>query len=165
MSEGSLTRLVILDVLQTCLSSMPAPSLAHFLLGFDLKKGVSKSQLQPPNIAGIRTPLHALLSLLTPSEPGVPTSNMRSSPHLVTACYKLLYTLVSSPVSSEPVLRYLRSSSYLTSQLATLGQLVVGGETVHNTRAAAWLLRSVALEIRVLSLTRQHSQLARMVKY
>ena len=51
MSEGSLTRLVILDVLQTGLSSMPAPSLAHFLLGFDLKKGVSKSQLQPPNIA------------------------------------------------------------------------------------------------------------------
>ena len=90
---------------------------------------------------------------------------MTSSPHLVTACYKLLYSLVSSPVTSEPVLRYLRSSSYPTSQLATLGQLLVAGQTVHNTRAAAWLLRSVALEIRVLSLTRQHSQLARMVKY
>ena len=163
-SDGSITKLVILDILQAGLSSMPAPSLSHFLLGFDLKKGISKSQLQPPNIAGIRTPLHAILSMLAPSEPGIPTSCLASSPHLVTACYKLIYTLVSSPVTSEPVLRYLRSSSYLTSQLATLGELMVPGDlTVHNSRAAAWLLRSVALEIRVLTTSRQHSQLARML--
>jgi len=45
--------------------TMPAPSLSHFLLGFNLKKGVSATQLESPHIAGIRTPLHAILSLLS----------------------------------------------------------------------------------------------------
>ena len=44
---------------------MPAPSLSHFLLGFNLKKGVSATQLESPHIAGIRTPLHTILSLLS----------------------------------------------------------------------------------------------------
>ena len=164
VTDGSMTKLVILDILQAGLSNMPAPSLSHFLLGFDLKKGISKSQLQPPSIAGIRTALHAILSLVAPAEPGVPTSSLSTSPHLVTACYKLVYTLVSSPLTSEPVLRYLRSSSYLTAQLATLGELMMPGDlSVHSSRAAAWLLRSVALEIRVLTVSRQHSQLARIL--
>ena len=82
---------------------------------------------------------------------------MLSSPHLVTAAYRLLYTLASSPVTSEPVLRYLRSSSYLPAQLATVGALLEPG-TVHNYRATSWLLKTVAVEIRVLAVSRQFSQ-------
>ena len=62
--DAAMTRLVILDMLQ-CGLTMPAPSLSHFLLGFNLKKGVSATQLESPHIAGIRTPLHAILSLLS----------------------------------------------------------------------------------------------------
>ena len=158
VDDGVMTRLVILDILQTGLS-MPAPSLSHFLLGFDLKKGVSKTQLESAHIAGIRSPLHTILSLLTPAEHGTPTLTLTTSPHLVTASYRLLYTLVSSPVSSEPVLRYLRSSSYLPAQLSTLGSLLEP-RTVHHYRATSWLLRTVAVEIRVLAVSRQFSQLA-----
>ena len=161
VDDSVMTRLVILDILQTGLS-MPAPSLSHFLLGFDLKKGVSKTQLESPHISGLRTPLHAILSLLAPAEHGSPTPLLASSPHLVTACHRLLFTLISSPVSSEPCLRFLRSSSYLPSQLATVGPMLAPG-SVHHLRAASWLLRSVAVELRVLAVSRQHSQLATLL--
>ena len=72
--DAVMTRLVILDMLQ-CGLTMPAPSLSHFLLGFNLKKGVSATQLESPHIAGIRTPLHAILSLLSPAEHGTPTTS------------------------------------------------------------------------------------------
>jgi len=158
----SATRLTILDLLQHGLS-MAAPSLSHFLLGFDLKKGVSRSQLQSPHVVGVRTPLHAILALLTPAEPGVPTPNLASSPQLVTACYRLIFSLVSNPTTSDPTLRYLRSfSSFLVSQLATITSLL-STPSVQSQRSAAWLLRSVAVEIRVLAAARQNSQLAKIL--
>ena len=165
--DAAMTRLVILDMLQ-CGLTMPAPSLSHFLLGFNLKKGVSATQLESPHIAGIRTPLHAILSLLSPAEHGTPTTTLASCPHLVTASYRLLFTLISSPVTSEPVLRYLRSSSYLAAQLATLGPLLTAppgscGPAVAQLRAASWLLRCVAVEVRVVAASRQHSQLATLL--
>ena len=165
--DAVMTRLVILDMLQ-CGLTMPAPSLSHFLLGFNLKKGVSATQLESPHIAGIRTPLHAILSLLSPAEHGTPTTTLASCPHLVTASYRLLFTLISSPVTSEPVLRYLRSSSYLAAQLATLGPLLTAppgscGPAVAQLRAASWLLRCVAVEVRVVAASRQHSQLATLL--
>ena len=70
-----------------------------------------------------------------------------------------MFTLISSPVTSEPVLRFLRSSSFLASQLATIVPLL-SPASVHHCRAASWLLKSVAVEIRVLASSRQHSQLA-----
>ena len=137
----------------------------HFL---SRKKGVSATQLESPHIAGIRTPLHAILSLLSPAEHGTPTTTLASCPHLVTASYRLLFTLISSPVTSEPVLRYLRSSSYLAAQLATLGPLLTAppgscGPAVAQLRAASWLLRCVAVEVRVVAASRQHSQLATLL--
>jgi len=158
----SATRLTILDLLQQGLS-MAAPSLSHFLLGFDLKKGVSRSQLQSPHVVGVRTPLHSVISLLTPAEPGVPTPNLASSPQLVTACYRLIFTLVSNPTTSDPTLRYLRSSSsFLVSQLATITSLL-DTPSVQSQRSAAWLLRSVAVEIKMLAAARQNSQLAKIL--
>lgn len=163
VTEGtSATRLAILDLLQTGLN-MAAPSLSHFLLGFDLKKGVSRSQLQSPHVVGVRTPLHTILSLLAPSEPGVPTPTMVTNPMLVTASYRLIFTLISLPITSDPTLRYLRSSSsFLVSQLATITSLL-SSPSVQSQRSAAWLLRSVAVEIRVLAAARQSSQLAKIL--
>ena len=87
-SPGSgTTRLAVVELLQAGLL-MPAPSLAHFLLGFDLKKGVSRCQLQSPQVTGVRTPLHALLSLLAPPAPSLPPSSAISSPALLTAAYR-----------------------------------------------------------------------------
>jgi len=162
MEETSLTRLAILDLLQNGLN-MAAPSLSHFLLGFDLKKGVSRSQLQSPHVVGVRTPLHTILSLLSPAEPGVPTPTLVTNPQLVTASYRLIFTLVSHPLTSEPTLRFLRSSSsFLLSQLATITSLL-SSPSVQSQRSAAWLLRSIAVESRVLAAARQSSQLAKIL--
>ena len=96
-SPGSgTTRLAVVELLQAGLL-MPAPSLAHFLLGFDLKKGVSRCQLQSPQVTGVRTPMHALLSLLAPPAPSLPPSSAISSPALLTAAYRYK----NGPVAKE----------------------------------------------------------------
>lgn len=156
------TRVAVVELLQAGLA-MPAPSLAHFLLGFDLKKGVARCQLQSPGVTGVRTPLHALLTLLAPAAPGVPPPAATTAPSLLTAAYQLVFTLVSSPTTSEPVLRYLRSSSdFLCSSLACVTALLAPA-TVHAQRSAAWLLRAVAVEVRVLARGRQTGALAKVL--
>ena len=71
-NEPLASRLAIVELIQIGIN-MSAPTLGHFLLGFDIMN-VSQSQLQNPNIAGIRTPFHSILGLLTPQEPGVPSA-------------------------------------------------------------------------------------------
>ena len=137
------TRLAVMELLQAGLGMSP-PSLAHFLLGFDLKRGVSRSQLQSPAVVGVRNPLHAVLGLLTPPEPGTPSPTLFRAPHLATAAYQLLFTLVSSPVTSEPTLRYLRSScDFLPSQLACVTSLLEEGGS-QATRSVPLLIENVA---------------------
>ena len=49
---------------------LPAPTLTHFLLGFNLQKGISKSTLQPQGVLGaVRSPFHAIQSLLRLKSP------------------------------------------------------------------------------------------------
>ena len=45
--------MAVIELIQTGIN-MGAPTLAHFLLGFDVRKGVATSQLQNPAIIGIR---------------------------------------------------------------------------------------------------------------
>lgn len=160
--EHTAARLAVVDLLQAGLN-MPAPTLAHFLLGFDVRRGVAKTQLQSAAVCGIRTPLHAILMLLEPLEPGVPAALVSSAPVLATALYKLLYTLVSTPDTSEPTLRFLRSAyDFLPAQLACVTSLLER-EGLQSLRSAAWLLRSAAVELRVLNKTRQSSALAKLL--
>lgn len=160
--EYSSCRLAIVELLQKGLH-MGAPTLAHFLLGFDVRRGVAKTQLQSPSVAGIRTPLHAVLGLLTPEDPGVPAAVVSSSPVLATSLYKLTYTLVSNPETSDPTLRFLRSScDFLPSQLACVTN-ILEKEGIQSLRSVAWLLRSTAVELRVLMKTRQSGQLSKIL--
>jgi len=160
--EVTASRLAIVELLQAGLG-MAAPTFAHFLLGFDVRKGVSKSHLESPSIAGIRTPLHAILGLLNPEDPGVPAPVVGSSPTLATALYKLIYTLVSTPDTSEPTLRFLRSNGdFLPRQLACVTSLLER-EGVSSLRSVAWILRATAVELRILMKTRQSSQLNKIL--
>ena len=66
-----------------------------------------------------RTPLHAILGLLTPQDHGVPAALLQQHPSLATALYTLIYSLVSNAETYEPTLRFLRSScDFLCAQLA-----------------------------------------------
>ena len=162
--EPGATRLAILDVLRTGLS-MPSPSLAHFLLGFDLRRGVGRTELQNPSVAGIRTPLHAIVDLLSPTEPGSPAAVILAAPQLASAMFHLIFMLVSNPETAEPVLRFLRSAGrdFFAGQLACITAIVEQEGGVQSLRSAAWLLRATAVELRVLARTRQASQAARLL--
>jgi len=160
--DYSAARLAIIELLQTGLN-MASPTLAHFLLGFDVRRGVEQSQLQNPKIAGIRTPLHAILGLLSPEEPGVPAAIVSTAPALSTAMYKLIYTMVATPDTSDPILRFLRSScDFLPSQLACVTN-ILEKEGIHSMRSVAWLLKSTAVELRILMKSRQSSQLSKIL--
>ena len=76
---------------------------------------------------------------------------------------RLVFTLVSSPTTSEPSLRFLRSSAdFLASQLSALTSLLAL-PGVSSQRSAAWLLRSLAVEVRVLARGRQTGHLAKLL--
>ena len=89
---------------------LPAPTLTHFLLGFNLQKGIAKSTLQPQGVLGaVRSPFHAILSLLRPNNGELSTAFERQ-PNLVVASTKLIYNLCSNMATFEVTLRFLRSS-------------------------------------------------------
>jgi nuclear pore complex protein Nup205 len=160
--EPGATRLAILDLLRNGLN-MASPSLAHFLLGFDLRRGVARTELQSPSVAGIRTPLHAVIDLLTPGEPGTPAVVISRAPHLATAMYHLIFMLVSNPETSETVLRFLRSGrDFFASQLACITAML-DQDGIQSLRSAAWLLRATAVELRMLARTRLVSQMSKLL--
>jgi len=160
-NEPLASRLAIVELIQIGIN-MSAPTLGHFLLGFDIMN-VSQSQLQNPNIAGIRTPFHSILGLLTPQEPGVPSALLYRQPALATALYTLINSLVSNAETYEPVLRFLRSScDFLCSQLACITN-ILEREDIDSQRTVACMLRATAVEMRVLMKSRQKSQLCKIL--
>lgn len=163
-------RIAIVQLLLNGLDK-PAPSISHFLLGFDLKGIITRSTLQPPGVLGsIRTPFHSVLSLLRPSKPGFPPAALQRTPVLCEVCYKLVYHLSANPITSEPVLRYLRSSEdFLIGQLALLPLRDAMGNNgtpcnfVPITRAMSWLLKTVAVELKLVSNARMRSQVGLII--
>ncbi len=163
-SELSSARLAVVQLLLSGLDK-PSPSLAHFLLGFDLKRGVSRSTIQPPGVMGaIRTPLHAALSLLHPIDAKTSSSALRTAPQLCEAAYKLIYHLCANGQTSEPTLRYLRSSEeFLATQLSLLPLPEDVENFVYATKGISWLLKTVAIELKQVCTTRLRSQVALLI--
>ena len=98
------------------------------------------------------------------------------NPALAELCYKVLYQLCSNRELSTPTLRYLRNNhDFFLSQLARFPLSVSSlgnddtDETLLNSRQIsllhqqAWLLKSVAIELRMTSLTHQRSHTQRIV--
>ena len=171
------TRLAAIQLIQNCVN-YPGPSIAHFLLGFDLNN-ISGSTLKAPGTVGtIRSPLHAMLGLLQSHEMigNSAASNVRSFltrfPKTSEAITKLIYTLVSNHETTGPILRYLHSSDdFFMGQLSLLpieGQCSRRKEnrkhfSVESLRAQAWLLKSAAIELKGMCQTRLRSQLTQWI--
>jgi nuclear pore complex protein Nup205 len=156
-----LARIAIVELLLTGLDK-PSPSLSHFLLGFDVRKGVAGSTLQPPGMAGaIRTPFHAILSFLRPGM-GQPSTTMTTSPQLCETAFKLIYCLGANHQTSEPTLRYLRSTEdFLGTQLSLLPfSPDHPASSSSGLKGVSWLLKTVAIELKLVSTARMRSQVA-----
>ena len=125
--------------------------------------------LQDPGVLGFRTCLHSILSLVEHGQdPSNPIGCFYSNPKLAELCYKVLYQLCASRELSTPTLRYLRNNhDFFFSQLAWLpmkeGDGGVLDSEVSLLYQQSWLLRSVAVELRMTSLSNQRSHTQRIV--
>ncbi|XP_052238587.1 LOW QUALITY PROTEIN: nuclear pore complex protein Nup205-like [Dreissena polymorpha] len=160
------TRQHLLKLLISSLD-LPAPNLAHYLLGLRIRKPVSKTNLQDQGIlSSQKTCLHSILAILTK---GVGSSGngpqcLVDTPTLAELCYKLIYLLSANKDTSLPTLRYLRTShDFLYRQIQHLPYEQKNYK--HPVaRHQSWLLKTVAVELRVTSLNRQRSHTQRLMK-
>lgn len=146
----------IIKLLAECLPQS-APNLAHYLLGFDVTKDVSKTLLQQPGVLDF--PSNCTKSLITILDEGIfqLKSGMEISfgqQRLLQNAYRLLYALCSNQKTSEVTLRFLRSSNeFLLRHIATLP--FRGFENPFVLNQMTGLLKCVAIELKV---TAGHSQ-------
>lgn len=158
------TQIHILNLLITSLE-LSGPNLGLYLLGFEVKKPVSSTNLQDPGVLGCpRSCLHAILSLLqrgsdSRSGPGL----IKQAPQLAELCYQVIYQLCACPDTSGPTMRYLRTSQdFLFSHLQHL-PFVLSENEIAALSQMSWLMKTTAIELRVTSLNRQRSHTQRLL--
>ncbi|KAF6731284.1 Nuclear pore complex protein Nup205 [Oryzias melastigma] len=158
------TQIHILNLLITSLE-LKSPNLALYLLGYEVKKPVSSTNLQDPGVLGCpRSCLHAILSLLqrgTEKRSGPVLT--QQAPHLAELCYQVIYQLCACPDTSGPTMRYLRTSQdFLFSHLQHL-PFILSSDQIAALSQMSWLMKTAAIELRVTSLNRQRSHTQRLV--
>uniref|UniRef100_T1HVP0 Uncharacterized protein n=1 Tax=Rhodnius prolixus TaxID=13249 RepID=T1HVP0_RHOPR len=136
------------------------PNVAHYLFGFDITKEIRKTEFQRPGVKGMpRTCLHSILDLLN-CHLDDPTENSGS---VVELCYRLVYALAYNTKTSEPTLRYLRScKDFLRRHLAALP--FSNEPNCTEVKQMAWLLKAVAIELKVTAANNQLSVVSAMVE-
>ncbi|XP_078453204.1 nuclear pore complex protein Nup205 isoform X1 [Lampetra fluviatilis] len=163
VSKRSGTRIHILNLMLYSLEQKP-PNLALFLLGYELRKPVSTTTLQDPGVLGFpRTCLHSILAILNRSveKNAIPSA----SPHLTELCYQVVYRLCANSDTSGPTMRYLRTGQdFLYRHLQHLPFQAADGNRILVLTQMSWLLRTVAVELRVTSLNRQRSYTQRLLR-
>ncbi|KAK5928390.1 hypothetical protein CgunFtcFv8_013457 [Champsocephalus gunnari] len=158
------TQIHLLNLLITSLD-LKTPNLALYLLGYEVKKPVSSTNLQDPGVLGCpRSCLHAILSLLqrgTEKRSGPVLT--QQAPHLAELCYQVIYQLCACPDTSGPTMRYLRTSQdFLFSHLQHL-PFILPSNQIAALSQMSWLMKTAAIELRVTSLNRQRSHTQRLV--
>ena len=164
-SVGHCIRLEILDMLLWNVSSQSSPNIAHFFLGL-LSKDTSK--LNPLMLKISCFP--SIVTLLFQGDDN--RQFFVSHPILAEKIYHLIYLVCADPRNASQVLRYLRNEhDFFARQLANFHpvkdteEFVPGGmdSLVVRLHQCAWLLKSVAMELHVTSLTGQRSQSMRLL--
>ncbi|KAM4037197.1 nuclear pore complex protein Nup205 isoform 2-T2 [Anomaloglossus baeobatrachus] len=158
------TKIHILNLLITSLEMKP-PNLALYLLGFELKKPVSTTNLQDSGVLGFpRTCLHSVLDILKKGTDGrMGPVAVVESPHLAELCYQVIHQLCACADTSGPTMRYLRTSQdFLVTQFHHLPFSVKGHE-ISALNQMSWLMKTVSIELRITSLNRQRSHTQRLL--
>ncbi|KAG8546211.1 hypothetical protein GDO81_019512 [Engystomops pustulosus] len=158
------TKIHILNLLITSLEMKP-PNLALYLLGFELKKPVSTTNLQDSGVLGFpRTCLHSILDILKKGTDGrLGPVAVVEAPHLAELCYQVIHQLCACADTSGPTMRYLRTSQdFLVTQLHHLPFSVKAHE-ISALNQMSWLMKTVSIELRITSLNRQRSHTQRLL--
>uniref|UniRef100_A0A673XLH2 Nucleoporin 205 n=1 Tax=Salmo trutta TaxID=8032 RepID=A0A673XLH2_SALTR len=158
------TQIHILNLLITSLE-LKTPNLALYLLGYEVKKPISSTNLQDAGVLGCpRSCLHAILSLLQRgSERRSGPVLTSQAPHLAELCYQVIYQLCVCSDTSGPTMRYLRTSQdFLFTHLQHL-PFILPGDEISALSQMSWLMKTAAIELRVTSLNRQRSHTQRLL--
>jgi len=145
----------------------PSPNLAQFLLGFDIRKPVSKTTLQGPGIGGYpKTCLHSVLDVLNRN---IASKAKNLTPKFTEQLYHLIYLLCSNEEMGQSLRRYLRTNTdFIRMHCQALPFLPAGEEIseIQMTRLAnqqAWFLKTVAIELKVLAGKSMRSSLEHLI--
>ncbi|KAF8773925.1 Nuclear pore complex protein Nup205 like protein [Argiope bruennichi] len=155
----------LLQLILKCLRQ-PGPNLSHYLLGFNLRKPISQTEIQEPGVMGSkRTCLHAILSFLdSGSYSNTCPSNVYNAPRSAEFAYQLIYVLCTNNDTSGSTLRYLRSThDFLFRHLQFLPFKFAGNNDIKILRQQSWLLRTLAVELRITSAHHQRSHVQRLL--
>ena len=177
-------QLGILRLLSLCLAK-PSPNIAHLLLGYDTRRGkqARETLLQDPGVLGSpRTLLHSILSLVQhSSDHRNPIGCHYGNPKLAELCYKVLFQLCSHRDLSTPTLRYLRNNhDFFHTQLSAIpldvarlrradteeggGVRLMTSQQVSLLHQQAWLLKAVAVEMKITAQSQLRSHNQRLIE-
>ncbi|GAB6028638.1 hypothetical protein CHUAL_004470 [Chamberlinius hualienensis] len=141
----------------------PKPNMALYLLGFDCKKSLIHVTLQDAGVMGsTQTCLHSILDILSQKNAS------QFYPVTSELCQQLIYLMCCHGEISGPTMRYLRSSHEFFER--QLKQIPYAAQSLDHTFIAtsmlnrlAWLLKTVAIELRVAAVSGQRSNLHRLL--
>lgn len=191
----AIRRTILQMMLQNTTQDKPAPNIAHALLGFYPDPSQpSQLAIQDPHATDSRkTSLHVILDLLNTGVPRAGTdvlmngtlTFMITHPMLAEQCYRLIYQLCTHRVTSNVVMRYLRTrEDFFARHLSVLpfqipsssgpgsGYVVYEDGTRARTDSAALLsflrirslvLMTVALELHLLTEMGQSQRTSRLL--
>uniref|UniRef100_A0AAQ4RH44 Nucleoporin 205 n=1 Tax=Gasterosteus aculeatus aculeatus TaxID=481459 RepID=A0AAQ4RH44_GASAC len=142
------TQIHMLNLLITSLD-MKTPNLALYLLGYEVKKPVSSTNLQDPGESPAACTLKCVWNLC-----GM----------IYFSFSQVIYQLCACPDTSGPTMRYLRTSQdFLFSHLQHLPFILPSEFSIAALSQMSWLMKTAAIELRVTSLNRQRSHTQRLV--
>ncbi|KAJ3635241.1 hypothetical protein MTP99_008161 [Tenebrio molitor] len=154
------TKLEILKLLKHCLP-YTAPNFSHFLLGFDIKRDISKTEFQYSGVLDFpRSCLHSIISLM---EAEVIKDGAVSSP-LLESAYEVIFLLSSNSKTYGPVLRFLRlNKKFFTYHLNLCHKRI--NEGLHVLNQISWLMKTLAVELKICSQSKQVSYLKQLTHF
>ncbi|KAJ3285498.1 hypothetical protein HK104_009455 [Borealophlyctis nickersoniae] len=183
-------RIAILDLLLDNLRAHRAPpTIAHFLLGYDVTRPMWKTEISDPSGPNSQVAcLHAILELLQRGTKAARDEEIGGEgsdeatfdplwvthPSLSERCYELVYLLCADINTSAPTMRYLRTRDFFYRQLKSMPatgeeDIVIDSEVRRNAvilarlHQRAWLMKTIALELHMTTLSKQRSHTAKLV--
>ncbi|XP_045464322.1 nuclear pore complex protein Nup205 [Harmonia axyridis] len=151
------TKLEILKLLKQCVV-FNAPNFSHYLLGFDIKQDISKSNLLLPGVNDYpRSCLHSIFVLFNIAV------RESISDQLLESIYNMLHILCSNAKTSGPVLRFIKSNEnfFITHLKYSYKHL----KSMQSLRQASWLMKTVAIELKVCSTSKQVKYLKQLSNF
>ncbi|KAL5274824.1 NUP205 family protein [Megaselia abdita] len=145
-------KIAIIELLMDFLN-LPAPNLAHYLLGFNITKAMPLTQMQKPGVLDFpSTCAKSLIFLLDLNIDLKKTHHDLDSRYeeFVEKVYELLYRLSFNQRTSEVILRFLRTSNdFLLRHLKSLP--FINSESSNVLNQMSYLLKICSIELKILA--------------